>query len=82
MDAVAQIPPSYCRSSAALKQSPKHHTAMPIICYPIALALFVVKIKELDSYLSDEVERLSRGVQTPILHAPAGLKNFVISRQE
>ncbi|MEN8219725.1 MAG: caspase family protein [Pseudomonadota bacterium] len=39
-----------------------------------------LKIKELDSYLSNEVEVLTDGTQKPVLHAPGGFKDFVFAR--
>ncbi len=40
-----------------------------------------IKIKELDNYLSDRMERLTDGHQLPVLHAPGGFKNFVLARR-
>ena len=41
----------------------------------------LIKIKELDNYLSEEVEKLTDGHQVPVLHAPGGLKNFVLAQR-
>ena len=39
----------------------------------------IVKVKELDSFLSDEVERITNGEQIPVLNVPGGYKNFKFS---
>ncbi len=36
----------------------------------------IIKVKELDSFLSDEVERITNGEQIPVLNVPGGYKNF------
>ena len=38
-----------------------------------------LKIKELDSYLSNKIEELTDGNQKPVLHAPGGFKDFVFA---
>ncbi|OAD21910.1 peptidase C14 caspase catalytic subunit p20 [Candidatus Thiomargarita nelsonii] len=40
----------------------------------------VLKIKELDSYLSNNIEKLTSGSQVPVLHAPGGFRDFVFAR--
>jgi len=40
----------------------------------------VLKIKELDSYLSNNIEKLTSGSQMPVLHAPGGFRDFVFAR--
>ncbi len=39
-----------------------------------------LKIKELDSYLSNKMEKLTDGNQQPVLHAPGGFKDFVFAQ--
>jgi len=39
-----------------------------------------IKIKELDAYLSNEIEYLTEGQQVPVLQAPGGFKDFVFAR--
>jgi WD40 repeat protein len=39
-----------------------------------------IKIKELDTYLSNRIEYLTEGGQVPVLHAPGGFKDFVFAR--
>ncbi len=39
-----------------------------------------LKIKELDSYLSNKIDKLTSGNQVPVLHAPGGFKDFVFAR--
>jgi len=38
-----------------------------------------LKIKELDSYLSNKIEELTNKTQIPVLHAPGGFKDFVFA---
>lgn len=40
----------------------------------------LIKIKELDSYLSEAVEEITEGEQRPVLHVPGGFKNFVFAK--
>jgi uncharacterized caspase-like protein len=40
-----------------------------------------IKIKELDTYLSNQIEYLTEGGQVPVLHAPGGFKDFVFARK-
>ncbi|TGO02504.1 hypothetical protein PN36_23945 [Candidatus Thiomargarita nelsonii] len=40
-----------------------------------------IKIKELDAYLSNQIEYLTEGQQVPVLHAPGGFKDFVFARE-
>jgi WD40 repeat protein len=39
-----------------------------------------IKIKELETYLSNQIEHLTEGQQVPVLHAPSGFKDFVFAR--
>ena len=41
----------------------------------------LIKIKELDAYLSNKIEELTNGQQVPVLHAPGGFKDFVFARR-
>lgn len=42
----------------------------------------LVKMLELNSYLFDEMEKLTGGSQTPVLKSPEGLQNFVLTKTE